>query len=79
MPKQNIKMTYYAKIFLSTHDLMYSGHTCIFSFLGKIIGGYIGILVQFIFPILLVMSRQHYTIDILVSVLMYNFIFMRII
>ena len=73
MPPPSKKQSYYTKLFLSTHDLMFSGHTCMFIFLGKIIGGYIGMIIQYLFPILLVMSRQHYTIDVLVSMLVYNY------
>ena len=73
MLKPNKKETYYTKLFLSTHDLMFSGHTCIFMFFGKIIGGNIGIVVQYMMPVLLVMARQHYTIDILVSMIVYNY------
>jgi hypothetical protein len=73
MSKPNKKETYYKKLFLSTHDLMFSGHTCIFMFFGKIIGGHIGIIIGYLTPVLLVMARQHYTIDILVSMIVYNY------
>ena len=65
-----------------THDLMYSGHTIVFIFLGKMIEDdyysniflYIsGNIIQYIFPISLILSRQHYTIDVVVAMITYNF------
>jgi len=71
-PRINIEESFYNKFFNSTHDLMFSGHTLVFMFCGKIIGGYIGFIFQYIYPILLIVSRQHYTIDVLVSFVVYN-------
>ena len=64
----------YDKLFLSTHDLMFSGHTCFFIFMGKIINGYTGYIIGYILPITLVMSKIHYSIDIFVSMFVYNYI-----
>tara|TARA_B110001450_G_C17413311_1_gene396702 strand:+ start:91 stop:654 length:564 start_codon:yes stop_codon:yes gene_type:complete len=68
----------YKKIFVSTHDLMYSGHTIIFIFFGKMLEynsstNILGKVVQYIFPISLILSRHHYTTDVIVSFLVYNF------
>jgi hypothetical protein len=63
--------TYYEYFFHSTHDLMFSGHTLCFIFLGNITNtpsiNYIG-------PSLLVLSRQHYTIDVIVAGLVYSYL-----
>ena len=75
MPEPKEERSIYDKLFLSTHDLMYSGHTCIFICMGKIIDGYIGSLIQYIFPITLVMAKIHYSIDIFVSMFVYNYLF----
>ena len=64
----------YDKLCLSTHDLMFSGHTCFFIFMGKIINGYTGYIVGYIFPITLIMSKIHYSIDVFVSMFVYNYI-----
>ena len=53
---------------LSTHDLMFSGHSIIFIGIGNIINSKIVIILG---PLLSVCSRQHYTIDVCVSGLMY--------
>lgn len=60
------------KIFHSTHDLMFSGHTCVFIFFGRLIGGTSGDIVKYILPITLVQAKQHYTIDVVVAMLVYN-------
>jgi len=73
MKKLNQNGSFYSKLFLSTHDLMFSGHTCFFIFFGKIINGYIGCFIQYFLPIVLIMSRQHYSIDIMVSFFVYNY------
>ena len=67
MKRQNVN-----NFFLSTHDLIFSGHTCLFIFFGKLIGGSLGNIVQIIFPITLIQARQHYTIDVLVSMVVYK-------
>ena len=63
----------YSKLFLSTHDLMFSGHTCIFTFCGFVIGGPMGFVIKFLFPISLIAARQHYTIDVIVAMFIYRF------
>ena len=68
--QQNVSL--YSKVFLSTHDLMFSGHTCMFSFFGKMIGSYT---IQYLLPITLILSRQHYTIDILCSLVVFNYFY----
>jgi len=86
MPKPNIeKKTIYDNISIIigyTHDLMYSGHTIMFIFLGKMIEEnynsniflYLsGNMIQFIFPLSIILARQHYTIDVVVAMIVYNF------
>ncbi len=81
VPKPPRHVDYYSKIFLSTHDLIFSGHTIIFILLGKIIESnnlffyIIGILIQFLLPILLILARQHYTIDVVISMVVYHFFY----
>ena len=53
---------------------MFSGHTCSFLFMGKIINGNIGYILGYILPITLIMAKVHYSIDILVSIFVYNYI-----
>ena len=72
MKKPKMPQTFSNKLFHSTHDLMFSGHTCWFIFFGKLIGGNVGNIVQLILPISLIQSKQHYTIDVLVSMFVYN-------
>ena len=50
MTSSKTNQSIYSKLFLSTHDLIFSGHTCFFLFFGKIINGYIGIIIQYILP-----------------------------
>ena len=70
MPYYNIFMnqSLYATYFLSTHDLMFSGHTILFIGIGNIINSNIIIILG---PLLSICSRQHYTIDVCVSYLVY--------
>jgi len=68
--KQTNNTSLYSKVFLSTHDLMFSGHTCLFSFFGTLMHNNI---VHYAFPITLIVSRQHYTIDVLCSLLVYEY------
>lgn len=81
MPRPPSSQSYYKKIFLSTHDLMYSGHTIIFIFLGTMVDAdyctnmflySYSRMIQFVFPISLILSRQHYTNDVIVSIVVYN-------
>ena len=73
MPKQK-KVSLYDDLFLSTHDLMFSGHTCFFIFMSKIINEPIGYIIGYILPISLIMSKVHYSIDVFVSMFIYNYI-----
>ena len=74
MPKQEENRSLYDTLCLSTHDLMFSGHTCVFVFMGKIINGYTGYIIGYILPITLIMSKLHYSIDVFVSMFVYNYI-----
>ena len=73
MPKPK-KVSLYDDLFLSTHDLMFSGHTCFFIFMSKIINEPIGYIIGYILPISLIMSKVHYSIDVFVSMFIYNYI-----
>ena len=73
--KPGKKQSLYNSYFISTHDFMFSGHTCVFIFLGKCIGDTFGNIVQFYLPFLISISRNHYTIDILVAMVVYNFLY----
>ena len=64
----------YGRLFLRKHDLMFSGHTCWFVFIGRLIGGVTGGMVQFLFPFSLVCARYHYTLDIIVAMMVYEFV-----
>lgn len=68
MPKSLTSNTY-SKLFVSTHDLMFSGHSLVFIAIGYVLNN---IFVQLLGPLLLVISRQHYTIDVCVSALVYQ-------
>ena len=74
MPKQEGERSLYDTLCLSTHDLMFSGHTCLFIFMGKIINGYTGYIIGYILPFTLIMSKIHYSIDVFVSMFVYNYI-----
>ena len=59
----------YRRMFVSTHDLMFSGHSLCFIAAGHMLGSvWIGVCG----PLLLVAARQHYTIDVCVSWLVYS-------
>ena len=67
----------YNKYIIGTHDLMFSGHTLLFITFGEILKNCCLIqsyYIQYIGPLLLILARQHYTIDILVSGLIYNYL-----
>ena len=65
--------SYYNRIFVTSHDLMYSGHTLFFLFFGNSYRGNTRVIIQYILPLTLISSRQHYTIDVLVSIFIYNY------
>jgi hypothetical protein len=69
----NKKLSFYDKCFLSSHDLMFSGHTICYFFFANILGFNI---IKLIGPFLSVASRQHYTIDVLVASVVYSYIFL---
>jgi len=75
IPKNRInkKLSFYDKCFLSSHDLMFSGHTICYFFFANILNLHI---VKIIGPLLSVLSRQHYTIDVLVASLLYSYIYL---
>ena len=77
IPKNRInkKLSFYDKCFLSSHDLMFSGHTICYFFFANILGFNI---IKLIGPFLSVASRQHYTIDVLVASVVYSHIFIII-
>jgi hypothetical protein len=75
MPKPNKTKSIYAKIFLSTHDLMFSGHSIFFIAIGNMLNS---LFIKFFGPFLLVIARQHYTIDVCVSGLVYFFVYSNI-
>ena len=77
IPK-NDGSSFYNDIFVSSHDLMFSGHTCSFIFLGKIINGSIGTFIGYILPLSLITSKVHYSIDVFVSMIIYNYIVLLI-
>ena len=83
MPRPLHTGNLYSKLFSSTHDLLYSGHTIVFIFLGKILYDdnniylkIISYIVQIAFPISLVFARQHYTIDVIISMIVYNYFYL---
>lgn len=66
--KDKDKDNFYSRYFHSTHDLMFSGHTLFFIAISDLLSI---MPIKIIGSILLIMSRQHYTIDVLVSWLVY--------
>lgn len=87
MPSTRNKVTnenIYEKLFLSSHDFMFSGHTIFYIFFGKIIEEcyqynmicfIMGRFIQFFIPILSIISRQHYTIDVIMSMVVYRYFY----
>ena len=74
----------YQRTFTSTHDLMFSGHTLVFTFFGKIVmdeccpsSYWLGQAVQVCLPLTLILSRQHYTTDVIVSMIVYRFFLLQ--
>lgn len=67
--------SYYETMFHSTHDLMFSGHTLCFAFIGYVTETP---LIYYIGPILLVLARQHYTIDVIMAGLIYNYVYLHV-
>jgi|APSaa5957512535_1039671.scaffolds.fasta_scaffold40404_4 hypothetical protein len=76
VPKPNEESkSLYATLFLSTHDLMFSGHSLLFIGIGKMLNSFF---IQVVGPLFLVLARQHYTIDVCVSGLVYFFVFQHL-
>ena len=74
-PKSEPNLNLYKRFFLSTHDLMFSGHTLFFIAIGNLLNNFY---IQILGPFLLIVCRQHYTIDVIVSGLVYSFIYSKI-
>ncbi len=72
MPKPVKTSNIYTNLFLSTHDLMFSGHSLFFISMGNMMDN---IFIKVFGPFLLIISRQHYTIDVCVSGLVYHFVY----
>jgi hypothetical protein len=70
---QPVKQSYYSSLFHTSHDLMFSGHSLCFFLIGNITNTPI---INYVGPFLLVVARQHYTIDVLVSALVYNYVYL---
>ena len=75
MPKPKKNKNIYTEIFLSTHDLMFSGHTLFFIAIGNMLNSFF---IQIVGPFLLIIARQHYTIDVCVSGLVYFYVYSKI-
>ena len=75
MPKPKPNPSIYKRFFISTHDLMFSGHTLLFIAIGNVLNNFF---IQFVGPFLLIISRQHYTIDVIASGLVYFYIYTKI-
>ena len=76
MPKPNKIQNIYSKFFLSTHDLMFSGHSLFFIAIGNMLNN---LFIKFVGPFLLIISRQHYTIDVCVAYLIYFYIYSNLV
>ena len=72
MTKPSVTPNIYTRCFLNTHDLMFSGHSLFFIGIGNMLNS---ITIPVIGPFLLVIARQHYTIDVCVSGLVYFLIY----
>jgi hypothetical protein len=70
---ENEDKSYYQLLFVNYHDLMFSGHTIFFIFFSEKYNSYVKYLIKYVCPLSLISSRQHYTIDIFVSYLVYYF------
>ena len=73
--EDSLQITYHQSFLYSTHDLMFSGHSLYFIFLGYISQTPI---IYFFGPFLNVISHQNYSIDVIVSGLVYYFIYTKI-
>lgn len=77
IPKNRIskKLCLYDSFFLSSHDFMFSGHTIFYIFFSHILNNN---LIQIIGPLLSILSRQHYTIDVFVSFTVFYLIYQNL-
>lgn len=75
MPRPRSSNNLYQEMFLSTHDLMFSGHTLFFIAYGNMLNHNH---IKWVGPLLLVIARQHYTIDVCVAALVYSYVYMNI-
>ena len=77
IPKDRInkKLCLYDSSFLSSHDFMFSGHTILYIFFSHLLNNN---LIQIIGPFLSIASRQHYTIDVFVSFVVFYFIYQNL-
>lgn len=77
VPKDRInkKLCLYDSCFLSSHDFMFSGHTILYIFFSHILNNN---LIQIIGPFLSIVSRQHYTIDVFVSFIVFYFVYQNL-
>ena len=75
IPKPNNMSNVYKDIFLSTHDLMFSGHSLFFITIGNMLNNNF---IMYFGPFLLIIARQHYTIDVCVSGLVYFLVYSKI-
>ena len=73
--EQQKNQTLYNICFSSTHDLMFSGHSIIFFGIGNMLKSYT---IKILGPLTLILSRQHYTIDIFVASLVYFFVYTHV-
>ena len=71
--REPTQQSFYGSLFHTSHDLMFSGHSLCFFFLGNITNTPV---INYVGPFLLIVARQHYTIDVLVSALVYNYVYL---
>ena len=74
-PDDKVESNIYKNLFLSTHDLMFSGHSLFFISIGNMLNNDF---IKIFGPLLLVVARYHYTIDVCVSGLVYFFVYTNI-
>ena len=74
-PNPNTNLNIYERLFVSTHDLIFSGHTLFFIAISNLMNNFY---IQIVGPFLLIISRQHYTIDVIASGLVYFYIYTKL-
>ena len=65
--------SFYGSLFHTSHDLMFSGYSLCFFLIGNITNTPV---INYLGPFLLVVARQYYTIDVFISALVYNYVYM---